>query len=87
MREELLSVICCEYVSNERNFPVLRSLLFANPQGTLDLMNLTLHKSPKESVQRVIEILLKLAFVSELILNGSIFTLFSGDFLEMIQGF
>ena len=65
VKAEIFSSICCEYVQNEKNFPILRKMLEINPQGTLDLMNLTLVKSEKESVQKLIEILFKLAFVSE----------------------
>ena len=64
VKNEIFSAICCEYVQNEKNFPILRKMLETNPQGTLDLLNITLAKSERESVQRLIEILFKLALAS-----------------------
>ena len=53
-----------EYKGSEKNFPIMRKMIDFNPQGMLDVLNLTLNRLDQEQVQRFIEILLKIAKVS-----------------------
>ena len=53
-----------EYKGSERDFPILRKVIDYNPQGTLDVLNLTLHRLEQEKAQRFIEILLKISKVN-----------------------
>ena len=55
-----------EYKGSERDFPILRKIIDYNPQGTLDVLNLTLHRLDQEKAQRFIEILLKIGKVTNL---------------------
>ena len=53
-----------EYKGSETNFPIMRKMIEFNPQGMLDVLNMTLVKLDQDQVQRFIEILLKIAKVS-----------------------
>ena len=57
-------MMTAEYKGSEKNFPIMRKMIDFNPQGMLDVLNLTLNRLDQEQVQRFIEILLKIAKVS-----------------------
>ena len=57
-------MMTAEYKGSETNFPIMRKMIDFNPQGMLDVLNMTLGKLGQEQVQRFVEILLKIAKVS-----------------------
>ena len=64
VRQQIFTMMTAEYKGSEKNFPIMRKMIDFNPQGMLDVLNLTLNRLDQEQVQRFIEILLKIAKVS-----------------------
>merc|ERR1719285_444177 len=65
VRQQIFTMMTAEYKGSEKNFPIMRKMIDFNPQGMLDVLNLTLNRLDQEQVQRFIEILLKIAKVSK----------------------